>query len=187
MTAFLAIILTGPATVVMVAATAVRSWTPDRVSIAATAAFGGLTTALVLDEHLSVTALPLVALGPAAAVVDVHEHRLPNVLTGTMLAATVSMAIVSGPVGWSGIAVAAVATLGLLVVKAAVPGAVGWGDVKMAPTVAIVLGQHAVMLPGLLCIVGLIAVTAAAVATQGRAVSVPYGPALLLGTLAALV
>jgi leader peptidase (prepilin peptidase)/N-methyltransferase len=181
------VVLAGPATVAAGATTAVRSWTPDRIASAATAALGGVVAAIVLDERLAVTVLPLVLLGPAAAIVDVHENRLPDVLTATMFAATLPLAITSGAAGWEVSAAAALTTLGLLVLKTAAPGAIGWGDLKFAPTVAIVLGQHAAVLPGLLCIVGLIALTAVAVAVQGRATSVPYGPALLLGTLTAVI
>jgi len=179
----IAVALIGPATVIAVATCAIRPWTPGWIQTAATAALGGIAAALLLDGHIAATALPLIALGPAAAVIDIHEGRLPDVLTGPMLVATVALAIVSGPVGWHGIALATIATLGLLGIKAVAPEVIGWGDVKLAPTVAIVLGQHAATLPGVVCIIGLIALTAAAMAVQTRAASVPYGPALLLGTL----
>jgi Flp pilus assembly protein protease CpaA len=181
------VVLAGPATVAAVATTVARSWTPNRIAGAATATIGGLVAAIVLDERLAVTVVPLVVLGPAAAIVDVHENRLPDALTATMFAATLPLALASGRTGWNGIAVAVLTTLGLLVLKTAAPDVIGWGDLKFAPTVAIVLGQHAAVLPGLLCILGLIALTSVAVAVEGRATSVPYGPALLLGTLTAVI
>jgi len=183
MNLIVAVALIGPATVLAVATCAIRPWTPGRIETAATAALGGISATPLLDGHVAATALPLIALGPAAAVVDIHEGRLPDVLTGPMIVATVSLATLSGPVGWHSIVVATIATLGLLVVKAIAPDVIGWGDLKLAPTIVIVLGQHAATLPGVVCIIGLIALTAAAMAVRTGASSVPYGPALLLGTL----
>lgn len=67
------------------------------------------------------------------------------------------------------------------------PQLLGWGDLKLLPSLGAALGCHgpeAVLHAVVLWLV-LIAVTAVAVAVRGRE-SVPYGPALVLGTVAAL-
>ena len=68
--------------------------------------------------------------------------------------------------------------------------AIGWGDVKLAPTVGVVLAHFDVVATGLWSIALLVLATAALLAVDRRSRDdgiVPYGPALVLGTLSAAV
>ncbi|GAA1195075.1 prepilin peptidase [Pseudonocardia alaniniphila] len=161
-------------------------WAPGISETAAVAAITGIGFALVLyGPQPAAVLVPLVLLGPAAAIVDAREGRLPDLLTGPLLGTTVLVALGSGSAGLRGIAVAAFATAGASLV-ATLPGAMlGWGDVKLIPTLTIVVSHQNALLEGLIHAVLLVAVTAVIVGLRERRSVVPYGPALVFGTLGA--
>jgi prepilin signal peptidase PulO-like enzyme (type II secretory pathway) len=145
-------------------------------------------------QHLGITGaislLPLLTLGTAAALVDVRERRLPDQLTGALalvtataiaIAATVEPAVsVRALIGAA--AGLALATLG----RICSPDGFGWGDAKLLPSLTAWLASAGldVLLTGLQACSGLIAVTALVVAAhRGRSVVVPFGPALVIGTV----
>lgn len=185
MTLLVVVAVAAPGTVVLVAATTQRRWAPGRIETAAIATAGGLIAAALVAQAAP-TAVPLCVLGPAAAVVDVHEYRLPDVLTLPLLAATVVIAAFGGPSGLHGLVVGCVAVLVVIGLKLVATDAIGWGDVKLLPTIAIVLDQLGGTLAGTTCAVALIAATAMVVSAIDRGAAVPYGPALVLGPLAFL-
>jgi prepilin signal peptidase PulO-like enzyme (type II secretory pathway) len=142
--------------------------------------------------------VPVVAvLGTAAAVVDAHERRLPNALTASLGAALLitlpATALLTGnPDGLLRALIAAVlAGVVALAVKAARSSVIGWGDVKLLPSLAAALawaGVSALAQGLVLWVVLLLATTAVwRVAGFDNSDAVPYGPALVLGTLAALL
>jgi leader peptidase (prepilin peptidase)/N-methyltransferase len=146
-------------------------------------------------------AVPLLVLGAAAVLVDLRERRLPDRLTIGLLAATAAAVGTScataGDVDAAGRAVGgAVLAAGVLLVgKLASSRAVGWGDVKFAPALGAHLGWAGwpVFFSGLLAWWVLVLVTVGATVAV-RAVDprraqevVPFGPAMLLGTLFALL
>ncbi len=176
----------GPLTLVLARHRMRTMWQPRPAETAAlTAAIGVAVALAVHGSRPAAVLLPLVLLGPAAAVVDAYEGRLPDLLTGPLLGATLLTAAVSGPDGVRGIAVAAVVTVLAALATVMVTDALGWGDVKLIPTLAIVLGHQGALLAGLVAVVLLVGVTAAVVSVQDRRAIVPYGPALVFGTIGA--
>ncbi len=162
---------------------------PDAWSMGVAAAT--ISAAAVLAAR-PVLVLPVLVLGLAAAVVDVRERRLPDVLTGPLAAATAVAAVAQGalvPAVIAGGTTAAVAT-GL---KLLAPEALGWGDVKLLPSLAATLAAAGpgVVYRGVAFWLLLVLLTAAgcwaAAGRGGREDVVPFGPALVAATLGALV
>ncbi|WP_176921463.1 prepilin peptidase [Pseudonocardia oroxyli] len=144
---------------------------------------GGSATSLALLASVAV-------FGGAAMIVDVTELRLPNRLVAAQSVAVVLAVSVTGGADPNALIRAAVAAAAMGMVATGllfvVPTAFGWGDVKILPSLAAAtafLGWRCtaltVGLSGLLLLVS--AVTAALNRPGG---DVPYGPALVLGTLA---
>lgn len=164
------------------------------ITTGATAATLGLAAVVAVapaDPVHLVSVGSLAVLGLAAALVDLTEGRLPDRLTAALLAATLLLLVVAGVrrVGdaAAGIAAATVLTALAFLAMLVAPQLLGWGDLKLLPSLGALLGRHGpeVVLHAVVLWLVLVAVTAAAVAVRGRE-SVPYGPALVLGTLAAL-
>jgi leader peptidase (prepilin peptidase)/N-methyltransferase len=161
-------------------------WAPGISETAAVAAITGIGFVIVLYAPQPAAILvPLVLLGPAAAIVDAHEGRLPDQLTGPLLGITVLVALGSGSAGLRGIAVAAFTTAGAGLVATLSDAMLGWGDVKLIPTLAIVLYHRNALLEGLIHALLLVAVTAMIAGLRERRSVIPYGPALVFGTLGA--
>ncbi|MHA6783187.1 prepilin peptidase [Pseudonocardia saturnea] len=185
-TATIAAASLGPFTLVLARRRMHTVWLPSRVeTMALTAAIGVVAAFVVHGPRPVPVLLPLVVLGPAAAVVDAYESRLPDLLTGPLLGATLVTAAASGPDGVRGIAVAIIVTALAALAIVAAGDALGWGDVKLIPTLAIVLGHQHALLAGLVAVVLLVGVTAAVVSVRDRRAVVPYGPALVFGTIGA--
>jgi leader peptidase (prepilin peptidase)/N-methyltransferase len=146
--------------------------------------------------HAAVVVLVAV-LGTAAALVDAHEGRLPNVLSATLalgllIVIPATALLTHNPDGLLRAAVAAaLTTVVAVVVKAVSPDVIGWGDVKLllSLTPALAWAGVAALAQGFaLWMVLLLATTT--VWRVGRfddSDTVPYGPALVLGTLEALL
>jgi leader peptidase (prepilin peptidase) / N-methyltransferase len=190
-------VVAGPAAIALAHRSLQQRWKLDALDGAVMAAAVGLASAaLAARGPVAVAGLPLVVLGFAAATVDALEHRLPDALTRPLLGQTAGVVLGLALAGAAGHAlvrsVVAVAVLTgvALVVKAMRSAAVGWGDVKLLPSLGAVLGWSgwdAVTTAAALwaLFIGLTAILSSA-AGCGRDV-VPYGPALLAGTLGALV
>lgn len=170
--------------------------------------FGPLTTAAVLPlvglatvgaaaSGRVAVALPVIVLGTAAALVDVHEQRLPNALTGALTATTTVVIVLASL--WLGNAAhgidagiaALVTALVLTILKLAHPPGLGWGDVKLLPALSAVLAwpDPANLYRGVLTWTLLLLLTIAAwpwLRVKARE-TVPYGPALVAGALGALL
>ena len=147
-----------------------------------------------LDVVHAVGLLPVVVLGGAAALVDAHERRLPDALTGCLtavVAVTITLAAVGGNNDGRRAMYGFVTGLVLAVTgKWLSDRAVGWGDVKLTPSLAACLAWSSwwTVYLGLLTWAVLILVTAGLLTVRsGRAVVVPYGPAMVAGTLNAVL
>ena len=159
---------------------------------AAGVAIATVTCALVTMWWLPVTArvlgtaLALVVLG-AAALVDVAERRLPNRL---VVAALVPV-VVTVAVSWSSdvlrdvVAGAALVGVPLLVTHLVSPAGMGFGDVKAGAVLGAALGLLSPQLALFALVLGL--ATGAICGLVRGARSIPLGPALVAGALAALV
>jgi leader peptidase (prepilin peptidase)/N-methyltransferase len=157
----------------------------------------GLSLAATTGWELAAIVLVVAPLGTAAALVDAHERRLPNLLTATLgagllITVTAIALLARNAEGLLRASVAAVLTVVVaLVVKTARPGMLGWGDVKLLPSLAAALAWAGVsaLVQGLVgWIVLLLATTAVwRIARFDTADTVPYGPAFVLGTLGALL
>ena len=161
-----------------------RSWsrvgaTTRRASVAAGLAVGGLAAALSVDWSVRVAFAITGALLVAAALVDLHEHRLPNTLVAAAFAtsvigaaATLDLVSLAGSLG--GTLVAGGAMLAVRLTRG-----VGMGDVKLAGAIGASVGSLSFPAAPLA-----IAVAAIVAATFGLATGrrrVPLGPALWLG------
>ncbi|MGD9990530.1 prepilin peptidase [Pseudonocardia sp.] len=175
----------GPFTLLLAGHTMHIRWRPRYGDTAAVTTAVGVLAALVLHESPPLVLLPLLVLGPAAAVVDAYEGRLPDQLTGPLLGATALAATASGSIGIRAIAIAVLAAGLAASVMVVASHALGWGDVKLIPTLTIVLGHQGGLLGGLSLVVLLMGVTAVIVGTGTRGAVVPYGPALVFGTVGA--
>lgn len=142
--------------------------------------------------------LAVAALGVPLARVDLAVHRLPDPLTRPALALAGVLLVVAALAGAGaaplahGLAGAAGLFAVYLVLALVRPGALGFGDVKLAAVLGLLLGW----LGGRTWFVGLTAgyVIAAGLGAfllvtrrAGRRSLMPFGPAMLLGALLAVV
>nr|WP_281353427.1 A24 family peptidase [Phytoactinopolyspora mesophila] len=138
------------------------------------------------------------AFGTAMAYIDVREHRLPDWLTlpalgiaGLVLGVVAAVEGEWGPYGraWAG-AFAVLAFYLLLVLIR--PSDLGLGDVKLAAVIGLLLGwiSWPVLVFGVFAGFAVGAMISLALLITGRAgrrTSIPFGPAMLLGALIAVV
>ena len=119
----------------------------------------------------------------AAALVDVHERRLPNRLVLLALCCTLAPLLLGTPADIARVA-AGLAIAGVLLMGVRLRRGVGMGDVKLG---AVVGGNVAlVALPASPLAVAVASVTAAAGGLVLRRSSLPLGPALWFGWAVAL-
>lgn len=158
----------------------------------------GMTTLLIWQRGPALTAMcaPLLLIGAAAAVVDAREHRLPDLLTALLLSSTLLGIGLHSVLGGDG--PAAVRAVGGLTIalgslgfgKILRPDAMGWGDLKLAPSLGAYLGwiSWQALYAGMLYWWLLILLTAATRAAdrRRRGDPIPYGPAMILGTVLGL-
>ncbi|WP_158228351.1 prepilin peptidase [Pseudonocardia sp. MH-G8] len=176
----------GPVTLQLASATRAAPRTSTRLETVAVTVLVGLLVAACGRATLA----PLIAVGTAAALVDLDERRLPNTLTATFAVGTALTAIDAGASqAGSAAAVAALVLVVALVMKAAHGEVLGWGDIKLLPSLAGLLAVLDPPLPlaGLVCATALLCVTVVlfTAAGHGRGDTVPYGPALVVGAFAA--
>ena len=145
------------------------------------AALGSAVTAPVAVRW-SIAAVGVIL--AVAAMVDVHEQKLPNRL---LLGALASVSL--GVLGASNVAIAASATLGMLLggglmLLVRLTRGVGMGDVKMAAVVGASAGAVALMAaPVALAVASFAGATFGVITRRQR---LPLGPALWLGWAVAL-
>ena len=150
-------------------------------------------------EPLELPAYLLVAtLGVAMGYIDLREHRLPDWLTLPALVGAAVLLLLPAAVDadWSAYArawAAAAACFAFYLVLALLrPADLGLGDVKLAGVLGLLLGWvgwPSVVL-GVFCgflAGGLAGVVLLVTGRAGRRSSIPFGPAMLAGALAALV
>ncbi|NEE01342.1 prepilin peptidase [Phytoactinopolyspora halotolerans] len=142
--------------------------------------------------------LVVAALGAAMVYVDIREHRLPDWLTFPALAAAAAtLAIAAGVDGaWDAYgracAAAAVSFAFFLVLALLRPSDLGLGDVKLAAVVGLLLGWIGwpvlvVGIFGAFLIGGVVGVVLLTAGRAGRRSAIPFGPPMLLATLAVTV
>ncbi|MHA6783973.1 prepilin peptidase [Pseudonocardia saturnea] len=190
--AVLVAVLAGPAVLLIARHTVVTAIRLRPIAVTAISAMAGLMVGVVLalPPERAILLLPLAVLGCAAAVVDAHEGRLPDVLTWPLMVVTLLVGIVtakgSGAVAATVLSVLAGGCVAVLM-KAAVSAGFGWGDAKLVPTLAVVLIRHETIATGIVSMSVLVAVTAFIVGIRAadRSALVPYGPAMVLGTVGA--
>ena len=155
---------------------------------------GLAVAALLLCALIGVTWPPVsIAVGSSlavlviAAVVDVVEHRLPNVLVGLALVPSVLALSAAGSPDLLRSSVVGAGLLGgpLLVTHLVSPAGMGFGDVKAGAVAGAALGLIDPRLAVLALVVGLAAAASWGLVRRSRAV--PFGPGLVAGALAALV
>lgn len=159
--------------------------------VAVAAFVPGLVVAAAVGRHdtVGLVAVPLAIWGVAAVLVDVGEQRLPDALTVPLAAATAASVAIVGtaePNPQAALHALVGALLlggGALLAKAVRSAAIGWGDVKLLPSLGAVLGWSGTIMLGVIAWALLLGVSVALTPrTRGDAV-IPYGPALLAGTL----
>jgi leader peptidase (prepilin peptidase)/N-methyltransferase len=154
------------------------------------AASAGVASTVALVRSPTPVAAGLAAGGlVAAAVVDTVEGRIPTVLAhGTALGSLSLLGAHAFDTGDSGEVIAAcILTAGLVLGLAAVwlAGGMGFGDVRLAgATVTAMVGGIVAL--ATVAMVAYTAVGLTAVATRRRRVRLPFGPALVVGWLAAV-
>lgn len=190
--AVLVAVLVGP-TVLLIARHSVLTVIRLRpIEVTAVSAMAGLMAGLVLvlPPERAILLLPLAVLGCAAAVVDAHEGRLPDVLTWPLMVMTLLAGILtatgSGAVGATVLSLLAGGCVAV-VMKAVISAGFGWGDAKLVPTLAVILVRHDAIVTGIVSMSVLVAVTAFIVGIRAadRSALVPYGPAMVAGTVGA--
>lgn len=162
---------------------------------AITTGIPGMITAWAISrgDPVWLLLLPMTVLGLAAAVVDVGERRLPDALIQPLLLTTTAALVTVAAYqhdatgAMRSLGTAAVITAVALVIKLLRSAAIGWGDIKLIPSTGMVLGWADVALFGVL--LWAVGIGISALLTSGRRDHdvVPYGPALIVGTLAAVV
>jgi leader peptidase (prepilin peptidase)/N-methyltransferase len=172
------------------------SWRSDAAdrphrSIVAAASLSVIALAAgVLFGAVPVAGAAAVALLVPAAVVDIEQHRLPDVWAAVSLAVLVG-ALTMGPAigrpldGWQMVGGALVMALPVLVLHLVSPASMGFGDVKAAAVLGAAVGTVDWRLGAVaLC---LAAFAGAAVGLVMRRQSVAFGPFLVLGAWFALL
>jgi prepilin signal peptidase PulO-like enzyme (type II secretory pathway) len=176
----------GPVTLQLASATRSAPRASTRMETIAVTVLVGLLVAICGRPTLA----PLIAVGIAAAVVDLDERRLPNRLTALFALGTALTAIDAGASqAGSAAAVAALVLAVALVMKTVHGEVLGWGDIKLLPSLAGLLAVLDPPLPlvGLVCAAALLSVTVVLFTAvgHGRGDTVPYGPALVVGAFTA--
>lgn len=180
-------LLLAPITARLIWVTQLEPRRASPMELAAVTVIIGMLTAAARDLRMA----PLVALAVAAAVVDLHERRLPNVLTGALAVGT-AVVVLSPPtpVVWPAAAAGCGAFVACLAAKLVSDDVIGWGDVKLLPILAcLVAAVDPTGLPvALAYAAALLLLTIALFAAAGmrHGEPVPYGPALVVGAFAAL-
>ncbi|MGW6914418.1 prepilin peptidase [Kitasatospora sp. NPDC054939] len=167
-------------------------WLPE---LAAVAAFGLLNARDGLPPGLVAVLWWVAAAGVALGFVDAAVHRLPDALTlpaflGTAVLLTTA-ALLEGRPDVLLRCLAAAGAMGAFYGVLALVAPIGLGDAKLAPTLGAVLGWYGwgAVLGGLFLGFLLAGLWGAALLLTGRAGRddpLPFGPFMLLGTLAAL-
>lgn len=174
-----------------------------RVGVALIVAFAAAAGALIgarfgLEAHLPAY-LYLVAITPALAAVDAMTHTLPNrvvlpayPLSVALLAFAAWRSGDSGALWRALLGGALLYAVFLAVALLAPPGSLGWGDVKLAGALGLFLGflGWATVWRGMMISFGLAAlyvVLRMPVRHSQRGQALPLGPALLVGSLAAVI
>jgi len=166
-----------------------RAWAAGTITTRRATVAAGLTS-VALTMNLTVPVVLRLALAVAgcltacAALVDLHELRLPNPLVAGAMAASMAGATLAAPQVLLR-SVAGVLVAGGLMMVVRLQRGVGMGDVKLAAAVGAGTGAVAVPLAPLSVAVAALAAGCFGIAT-GRQ-RLPLGPSLWLGWAVALV
>ncbi len=166
-----------------------RAWTAGTSTLRRAAVAAGLTSlAVALNQPAPVAVrIALAASGwlmAGAALVDVHELRIPNRLVGAALVTTwVGAGLVA--TDWLLRSIAGAVVAGLLMLAVRLQRGVGMGDVKLAAAVGAGAGAVAVPLAPLAIAAAALVAGCFGIATGRR--RLPLGPSLWLGWAVALM
>ena len=162
---------------------------------------GALFAAMALCFGLSWTLpayLTLAAASVLLAVVDLQHHRLPDVIVGPFAAAALALLTVAafGQGTWEplvrALAGAAILLTCYLILALISPGGMGMGDVKLAGVLGLYLAYlswRALILgaAGGFVIAAVVGIGLLATHRAGRETMVPFGPAMLLAAMTAVI
>lgn len=190
-TAAVAAMTGGLATPLMLYAAHRASHRPVPVT-ATTAAVAAFAVGAAIAARTPSLALAVVVFGMPAAIVDVLERRLPDVLTaGLAIAAATAVSLARPHHILSAAAAALLAAAAVATIKMITPQALGWGDVKMVPSLVAIMaaaGPVAVYRGVVLWAVLLIVTVVMWLPGRlGDAETIPYGPALIVGAVGSLL
>ncbi|WP_026189375.1 prepilin peptidase [Salinispora mooreana] len=170
------------------------------LTVAAVSITTGATTAAVGSLLPISAALPaywlFAVLGVGLVIIDIRQHRLPHVLTGTLiftcLISFVIVAVMSGnPAPLLRAVIAGVITMTtLLIIALSLPGQLGLGDVTLVGVITASLAWLSWYAAAHGLIVGLTLQGVLGFLARARSRSrtaLPMGPALLAGWLAAIL
>lgn len=173
-----------------------------RVLAVVTGGLWALLTVVALRDAVPLALLPLLlalaAAGVVLTVIDLHHHRLPDLIVLPLYAVTVLGLAVAGLLSGSWPVWPALAGAGIWTVVVGVPWLVsggrgmGFGDVKLAPVLGATLGWISVpvSVAGLVMAFLLGAAVSIVLLLARRAdrrTALPFGPALLAGALLAVL
>lgn len=166
-----------------------RAWTAGTPTIRRAAAAAWITSflqAAVLQVPMAMRLGLAIAgcLVATAALVDLHELRLPNTLVGGALAAPLAVSAVVSPSALMRASLGMVVAGGLMLIVRLSRG-VGMGDVKLAAAVGAGAGALAISLAPLS--IGVAAFVAGAFGLVSGRRRLPLGPSLWLGWAVALL
>lgn len=171
-----------------------RPW-PLALAAAGLGLLGGVLAGMSMLAVPTAAWLLYFGAGLVLAVIDVDVHRLPDVLTwslagGLMVVLVVECLLRAGQWERLGAAVVTCLIASAATAVLAVFSGLGWGDVKLMLSSSMLAGwagwQHAVALPLMITFSALPAAVVALAAGRGRDSHLPYGPFIILGTLAAV-
>ncbi len=150
-----------------------------RCVIAATVMAGALGSALPVADAVRWSVAVVGAVLALAALVDVHEHKLPNRLVGTAMVVALVGVLSTTTAALLISSVSGMVLAGGLMLLVRLTRGIGMGDVKMAAVVGASTGATAVVAaPLAIAIAALVAVVCGVLTHRQR---LPLGPALWAG------
>ncbi len=130
------------------------------------------------------TSLPLLLVAPWISIVDIRQHRIPNVsLLMFWLLIEVQLAMSAARMDLSAHEFAIAILIVGLALHRLVDGAIGMGDIKLFALLALLTHSLTVILTSLTCA----SIGAGLVALISRKKVVPFAPSLIIAALTVLI
>lgn len=150
-----------------------------------------LVSAPIIIDNIRLVSYPaIIALLIAAAIIDIKEHRIPDILVFFGAAAGLAFSLFDFRRGlWGGFIGGITAGLVLLLIYYIAKGGLGMGDVKLFGCVGIYLGfpdtVSAMLIASILS--GLFSLVLICVKRVNRKLELPFAPFILIGVLAVII